>query len=76
MKCAGIEYETEKKQLVRINTREWVRNANTKKSLEHDWVFAGSRLIPNPLDPKKTIFLANDGDQLPSPRDDTHTHVG
>ena len=56
------EYENEKKQVVSINTREWVRNSNTKKPLQHDWVFAGSRLVPNPLDPKKTIFLANDGD--------------
>lgn len=56
-----VQYE-EKGKIVSANTKEWIRNANNKQTLSHDWVFAGSRLIPNPLNPKKTIFLANDGD--------------
>jgi hypothetical protein len=42
--------------------QEWVLESATKKTLKVDWVFAGSKLVPNPLDPKKPLFLANDGD--------------
>jgi len=52
----------EKGQRKEIDGREWVRDANSKKTLATNWVFAGSRLIPNPLDPNKLIYLANDGD--------------
>src|SRR6185369_10093359 len=52
----------EKNKRKEIDSREWVRAATTKKTLAHNWVFAGSRLIPNPLDPNKLIYLANDGD--------------
>ncbi|MBI1918910.1 MAG: hypothetical protein HYS12_29830, partial [Planctomycetes bacterium] len=55
------EYEA-KGKVVSVRAQEWVRDANTKKILNHDWVFAGSRLVPNPLDPNKLIYLANDGD--------------
>jgi hypothetical protein len=45
--------------------REWVRNVNTKKDLDTDWVFAGSRFIKNELDPTRAdIYLANEGDLL------------
>ncbi len=56
-----VEY-LEKNQVISLDAKQWVRDANTKKTLTHDWVFAGSRLIANPLDPMKKIFLANDGD--------------
>jgi hypothetical protein len=43
--------------------RRWVRTAADKKELDQDWVFAGSRLLPDPDDPKKPpIYLANQGD--------------
>jgi hypothetical protein len=51
-----------KGKVVSLPAQEWVRDAQTKKVLNHDWVFAGSRLVANPLDRNKPIFLANDGD--------------
>lgn len=56
-----VVYE-HKGKVVSHPAQEWVRDAATKKTLQADWVFAGSRLVPNPLDPKKPLFLANDGD--------------
>jgi len=55
------EYQ-QKGKTISINAQEWVRDANTKKVLNHDWVFAGSRFVPNPLENNKPIYLANDGD--------------
>jgi len=52
----------QKGKVISVRAQEWIRDANTKKILAHDWVFAGSRLIPNPLDENKKIYLANDGD--------------
>src|SRR5205823_6437177 len=49
------EYEL-KGKTVSVRAQEWVRDANTKK------IFAGSRLVPNPLDNNKKIYLANYGD--------------
>lgn len=43
----------------------WVRHARTKKELHHPWVFAGSRLLPDPEDPAKPPFYtANSGDVI------------
>jgi hypothetical protein len=48
---------------VRRPAQEWVRDLKTKKDLAIDWVFAGSRLFPDPEDDKKPpYYLANDGD--------------
>jgi hypothetical protein len=55
-----VEWE-EKNKLVSLDARQMIRNVNSKKPLEHNWVFCGSKLIPDPLDDKKVIFLANDG---------------
>jgi hypothetical protein len=56
-----LEY-ARKGKVVSARGQDWVRDADTKKPLAHDWVFTGSRLVQNPLDPNKPIFLANDGD--------------
>jgi hypothetical protein len=57
-----VLYEA-KGKTVSVPAQEWVRNVNTRKTLGVEWVFAGSRLIKNPLDEGgKPIFLANDGD--------------
>jgi len=56
-----VEY-MEKGQKKSIDGKQWVRNSANKQPLTHDWVFAGSRLVKNPLDPNKLIYLANDGD--------------
>lgn len=48
-----------------VPAREWIRNVKTKKDLDTDWVFAGSRFVKNELDPTQAdIYLANDGDLL------------
>jgi hypothetical protein len=50
---------------VRRPAQEWIRDMKTKKDLAIDWVFAGSRLFPDPEDPKKPpYYLANDGDVI------------
>jgi hypothetical protein len=51
-------------KLVTVPARSWVKNMNTGKELDTDWVFAGSRLVDNPLDPGKKRYLANDGDLI------------
>jgi hypothetical protein len=56
---------TEKGQLKVVPGQDFVRNIKTKKTLEHDWVFAGSHLIPDPFDKTKPPFYAaNDGDVI------------
>jgi hypothetical protein len=50
---------------VEMPARAWVRNSQTKKELNQDWVFGGSYLIPDPLDSaKKPFYAANDGDVI------------
>jgi hypothetical protein len=54
-----------KTKTIVVPASEWVRNVSTKKDLDTDWVFAGSRFIKNEDDPNKPdIYLANDGDLL------------
>jgi hypothetical protein len=50
------------KDMVTVAAQQWVRNAKTMKPLDQNWVFAGSQEIPDFDDPKKTIYLANQGD--------------
>lgn len=57
----SVQYK-EKDKLVTVSAQSWIKNAKTNKPLESDWVFAGSRLVDNPLDPGKKHYLANDGD--------------
>jgi hypothetical protein len=59
-----VEYFDKDNKVVSLDAKQWVRDSATKKPLTHDWVFTGSRLVPNPLDAKKAIFLANDGDVI------------
>ncbi len=47
---------------VTVPAREWIRDAKGKKDLDKDWVFAGSRFVPNPLDKNKSDYIANHGD--------------
>jgi hypothetical protein len=48
---------------VAVPARQWVRDVKTKKDLDSDWVFAGSRLVPDPEDSTKPpYYLANEGD--------------
>jgi hypothetical protein len=55
----------DKGRLVGAPAQSWVKNAKTGKALDSDWVFAGSALVDNPLDPDKPKhYLANDGDVI------------
>lgn len=50
---------------VTVPARDWIVDAKTKKPLDHEWVFAGSRLIPDPEDKTKPpYYLANQGDLI------------
>lgn len=48
-------------QTRRAEARDWVMDARTKKSLEIDWVFAGSEFYTDP-ETKKERYAANEGD--------------
>jgi hypothetical protein len=50
-------------ETVTATAQEWVREAKTKKDLAEEWVFGGSRLVPNPEGKgKPPLYLANHGD--------------
>jgi hypothetical protein len=60
-----LEYQDDKGKTVRVPAQNWIRNIKTKKNLDTDWVFAGSVLIPDPIDKKKQPYYgANDGDLI------------
>jgi hypothetical protein len=53
----------DKGKSVTVPAQSWVKNMKDGKTLDTDWVFAGSQLVDNPLDPKGgKLYLANDGD--------------
>jgi hypothetical protein len=59
-----LQYEDKGKRIT-VPAQQWVRNIETKKDLAYDWVFAGSQLMPDPLDPKRPpYYLANSGDVI------------
>jgi hypothetical protein len=59
-----VQYQ-EKGKTIKVPAQQWVRNVKTKKELDYDWVFAGSQLFQNRLDPKSPPFYAaNDGDVI------------
>jgi hypothetical protein len=48
---------------VEVPAREWIVEAKTGKPLAIDWVFGGSKFVPNPEGPgKPDYFVANYGD--------------
>jgi hypothetical protein len=57
---------TDRGQVVTAPGQQFVRSVKTKKPLEHDWVFAGSQLLPDPFDKTKPpAYMANlDGDLI------------
>jgi hypothetical protein len=59
-----VQYEA-KGKTVKVPAQEWIKNIKTGKPLQHDWVFAGSMLLPDPFDKKKPPhYAANDGDVI------------
>jgi hypothetical protein len=49
---------------VTVPASDWVREAKSKKALDKNWVFAGSRFVPNDDPTKPPIYLANHGDLI------------
>jgi hypothetical protein len=47
---------------VTVPAQQWVRNVKTRKDLDQDWVFGGSRFVPDPEDQQQTVYLAQHGD--------------
>ena len=48
-----------------VFAKDWINKTMVDEGLQGDWVFSGSRLIPNTQDPKAPpYFLANDGDLI------------
>jgi hypothetical protein len=61
----SLQYEKKSGVTVSVDAKEWVRNANNRKALDKDWVFAGSRLFQDPEEPKTPpYYLANNGDVI------------
>ncbi len=57
-----LEYQDQGKR-VRVPGQQWVRNIKSRKDLDTDWVFAGSVLVPDPLNnANPPFFAANQGD--------------
>jgi hypothetical protein len=54
----------DKGQDVTVPAQRWVRDLKTKKDLEYDWVFAGSRLHPPPEAGAPPVYEANSGDVI------------
>lgn len=43
----------------------WIQNLRSKKDMEHDWVFAGSRFFKAPDDPDRPeYYCANNGEVI------------
>ncbi len=60
----SVEYEKDGKT-VTVPARDWIRNPKTKKNLDSDWVFGGSKLVANPDGKDKPpVYLANYGDVI------------
>lgn len=54
-----LKYPVKNKSVV-VPAQTWIRHAKTKQDLEHDWVFAGSRLFKNQEDETQPpIYAAN-----------------
>ena len=60
----SIQYTNKDKKVVTVPAQSWVKNMKSGKALAIDWIFAGSRLVDNPLNPGKKHYLANDGDVI------------
>lgn len=58
----SLVYADGKGKMVTVPAQKWILNNKTKKPLDSDWVFGGSQLVPNVLEPNKPVFLANEGD--------------
>ncbi len=61
----SVQYKDKDGKLAAVPAKSWIKNDKDGKPLQSDWVFAGSRLVTNPLDPDaQKHYLANDGDVI------------
>lgn len=59
-----VEYQKDGKN-VSAPAQSWMREVDKKKPMTAEWVFAGSKLVVNPLEPNKPpTYLANSGDVI------------
>jgi len=50
---------------VNLRAQDMIRDMKSGKALSQEWVFAGSRMVPDPLDKNKPpYYMANDGDVI------------
>jgi hypothetical protein len=56
----SLRYQKEK-QTVTVSANEWIRHFKTKKSLDKDWIFGGSKFVKTDSN-AKPYYLANHGD--------------
>jgi hypothetical protein len=66
----SIRYEQQGK-LITTPAQKWLRLAEGGKESDHDWVFAGSKFVPDPDNPAKPMYLANYGDVICTANMDT-----
>jgi hypothetical protein len=60
----SVEYVKDGKT-ISLPAQQWIRDVDKKKPMTVDWVFAGSKLVTNPLEPDKPpTYLANSGDVI------------
>ena len=57
-----LEYKV-KDKIIRVPAQQWIRD-KTGKDLNHDWVFAGSVLFPDPENKGPAFYGANQGDVI------------
>jgi hypothetical protein len=60
----SLAYKTKEGKDVKVPAQQWIRHIKTKKDLEPDWVFAGSGIFVDRVDPANVQYLANDGDVI------------
>jgi hypothetical protein len=59
-----LQYEN-KGKLVNVPAQQWIRNAKDKKDLDINWVFGGSKFVPDPQNPNRPpLYLAKYGDVI------------
>src|SRR5262249_47906380 len=60
----SLRYVKDKKT-VTVPASDFIRHHKTKKALDQDWVFGGSKFVKDPNDPKaKPFYVANHGDLI------------
>jgi hypothetical protein len=59
----SLRYKKDGK-VVTVPARDWVRDHKTKKALDRDWVFAGSRFVPPAVAGNPPFYAANVGDLI------------